>query len=68
MVLSVKQKTTDRMFTALTVFGGCIACVSFLRAGDFGALNNMLSFLWAYWEFFRGVGDYEYDIKGISCQ
>ncbi|AFB83945.1 hypothetical protein VPT02_055 [Vibrio phage VPT02] len=68
MVLSVKQKTTDRIFTAATVFGGCAACIAFLRAGDFAALNNMLSFLWGYWEFFRGVGDYEYDIKGISCQ
>lgn len=68
MVLSLKQKTKDRFWAVATVVSGFIGCLYLLREGDIAAVNTTLSFMWAYWEFFRTVGDYEYDIKGISCQ
>lgn len=66
MVLSVKA--LDRFWLVATVSAMFVSCMSYLRAGDIGSVNQMLTLVWGYWDFFRCVGDYEYDIKGISCQ
>ncbi|AUG85138.1 hypothetical protein FDJ19_gp160 [Vibrio phage Ceto] len=66
MVLSVKQQDRFWLFTSfLVVFAYCLNAVN---TGEIGAAYQMTTFAWGFWDFFRCIGDYEYDVKGISCQ
>ncbi len=68
MVLPVKTINLDRFWTLTTVISGGLATAAAISHGDIGQANQIFVMLWGYWEFFRCAGDYEYDIKGISCQ
>lgn len=68
MVLSVKTKTLDRFWTLATVISGGLSTAAAISNNDIGQAYTFFVMLWGYWEFFRCSGDYEYDVKGVSCQ